>query len=110
MLKDCLEFAKRFQPCQFHANFIHQLPKPLYPTVASWPFDACGLDMVGPLPKTSSGHTYILAATDYFFKRGEVVPLKTGRQEEVALIYRYGVPRHIITDNGKSLSLDYGLI
>ncbi|GAA0159814.1 hypothetical protein LIER_16512 [Lithospermum erythrorhizon] len=35
----------------FHSNFIHQPPEPLHPTVASWPFDAWELDMVGPLPK-----------------------------------------------------------
>lgn len=46
MVKDCLKFAKKCQACQFYANFIHQPPKPLHPTVASWPFDAWGLDVV----------------------------------------------------------------
>ncbi|GAA0147889.1 hypothetical protein LIER_36603 [Lithospermum erythrorhizon] len=96
MGKNYLEFAKRCQPCQFHANFIHQPPEPLYLTVASWPFDAWGLDMVGTLPKNSDGHIYILAATYYFSKWAEAVPLKKGTQEEVAkfirvnLIYRHG--------------------
>ncbi|GAA0162300.1 hypothetical protein LIER_39387 [Lithospermum erythrorhizon] len=40
-----------YWPTMFHANFIHQEPEPLHPTFASWPFDAWGLDMVGPLPK-----------------------------------------------------------
>ncbi|CAN6551336.1 unnamed protein product [Malus baccata var. baccata] len=31
MVKDCLEYTKRCQACQFHANFIHQSPKPLHP-------------------------------------------------------------------------------
>ncbi|XP_070049034.1 uncharacterized protein [Nicotiana tomentosiformis] len=48
----------------------------LHPTVASWPFDAWGLDVVGPLPKFSGGHLYILAATDYFSKWAEAVALK----------------------------------
>ncbi|XP_019161849.1 PREDICTED: uncharacterized protein LOC109158395 [Ipomoea nil] len=47
MVKDCRDYARRCQACQYHANFIHQPPKPLYPTVASWPFDAWGLDVVG---------------------------------------------------------------
>ena len=52
-----------------HVNFIYQSPKPLHPTIASWPVDAWGLDVVGPLtPKSSSGHSYILATTDYFSK------------------------------------------
>ncbi|PIN07494.1 DNA-directed DNA polymerase, partial [Handroanthus impetiginosus] len=39
MVKDCLDYAKRCEACQLHANFIHQPPEPLHPTVASWPFD-----------------------------------------------------------------------
>ncbi|XP_070026496.1 uncharacterized protein [Nicotiana sylvestris] len=56
MVKDCLDYAQRCKACQFHANFIHQTPKVLHPTVASWPFDVWGLDVVGPLPKSSGGH------------------------------------------------------
>ena len=69
MVKDCMEYAKICSACQFHVNFIHQPPEPLHPTVASWSFDAWGLDVVGPLTsKSSDGHSYILAAKDYFSK------------------------------------------
>ncbi|KAK4409602.1 hypothetical protein Sango_0033200 [Sesamum angolense] len=107
MVKDCMDYARRCQACQVHANLIHQPPEPLHLTVASWPFDAWGLDVVGPLTKSSGGHLYILAATDYFSKWAEAVPLKEVKKENVAdfirthVIYRYGVPRYIITDNGK---------
>ncbi|XP_070047078.1 uncharacterized protein [Nicotiana tomentosiformis] len=74
----------RCKACQFHANFIHQPPEVLHPTVASWPFDAWGLDVVGPLPKSDGGHLYILAATDYFSKWAEVVALKEVKKENVA--------------------------
>ncbi|XP_019153560.1 PREDICTED: uncharacterized protein LOC109150044, partial [Ipomoea nil] len=77
MVKDCIDYARRCQACQYHANFIHQPPEPLHPTVASWPFDAWGLDVVGPItPKSSAWHAYILAATDYFSKWAEPVALK----------------------------------
>ncbi|KAL0458498.1 UNVERIFIED_CONTAM: hypothetical protein Slati_0477000 [Sesamum latifolium] len=109
MVKDCLEYAKKCESCQLQANFIHQPPKYLHPTVASWSFDAWGLDVVGPInPKSSVGHIYILAATDYFSKWAKVVPLKEVKKETVVdfirinIIFRYGVPRYIITDNGKS--------
>ncbi|XP_074299671.1 uncharacterized protein LOC141630820 [Silene latifolia] len=70
MVHDCIDFAKKCEPCQFYANFIHQPPEPLHPTVSSWPFEAWGLDVVGPLtPKASNGH-------------------------------EYGVPQRITTDNG----------
>ncbi|XP_074300592.1 uncharacterized protein LOC141631874 [Silene latifolia] len=71
MVQDCMDFAKKCEPCQFYANFIHQPPEPLHPTVSSWPFEAWGLDVVGHLtPKASNGH-------------------------------EYGVPQRITTDNGK---------
>ncbi|GAA0153305.1 hypothetical protein LIER_11575 [Lithospermum erythrorhizon] len=84
--------------------------EPLYPTKASWPFDAWGLDMVGPMLESAEGHVYILAATDYFSKWAEAVPLLSGKKEEVVdfipsnLIYRYGVPRCIIINNEKSFN------
>ena len=74
----------------------------------SWPFDAWALDVVEPItPKSSTGHAYILVATDYFSKLAEVVPLKEVKKETIVnfirsnIIYQYGVPRYIIIDNGK---------
>ncbi|XP_069146012.1 uncharacterized protein [Solanum lycopersicum] len=60
----------------------------LHPTIASWLFDAWGLDIVGPLPKSSGGHLYILAATDYFSKWAEVVALKEVKKENDANFIR----------------------
>ncbi|KAM1981775.1 hypothetical protein ACFX15_038227 [Malus domestica] len=89
----------------------YQPPEPLHPTATSWPFDAWGLDVVGPIaPKSSTGEAYILAATDYFSKWAEAVPLKEVKKETVVcfikghIIHRYGVPRYIVTDNGKQFS------
>ncbi|XP_070046826.1 uncharacterized protein [Nicotiana tomentosiformis] len=68
---------------QFHANFIHQSPEVLYPTIASWPLDSWRLDVVSPLPKSSSGLVYILATIDYFSKWAEAVSLKEVKKENV---------------------------
>ncbi|XP_056695837.1 uncharacterized protein [Spinacia oleracea] len=108
MVQDSMDYAKKCEACQFHANFIHQPPEPLHPTVSSWPFEAWGLDVVGPItPKSSAGQAYILAATDYFSKWAEAIPLREVKKENFVdfirthIIYRYGIPRRIITDNGK---------
>ncbi|PIN08666.1 hypothetical protein CDL12_18752 [Handroanthus impetiginosus] len=108
MVKDCLEYAKRCKACHFHANFIHQPPEPLHPTITSWPFDAWGLNVVGPIsPKFSCGHAYILAVTYYFSKWAKAVLFKEVKKEIVVefirsnMIFRHGVPRHIITNNGR---------
>ena len=111
MVQDSMENTKKCEACQYHANFIHQLPKPLHPTIASWPFDAWGLDAIGPLPKSSSGHLYILATTDYFSKWAKVMPLREVKKETVVnfiqthFIYRYGIPHYIITNNGKRYTI-----
>uniref|UniRef100_A0A8C6KZN4 Integrase catalytic domain-containing protein n=1 Tax=Nothobranchius furzeri TaxID=105023 RepID=A0A8C6KZN4_NOTFU len=58
-------------------------------------WELIGMDLTGPLPKTSSGFQYILTATDYFSKWVEAFPLKTKSASEVAehlcsIIYRHG--------------------
>ncbi|KAL0392816.1 UNVERIFIED_CONTAM: hypothetical protein Sradi_2504400 [Sesamum radiatum] len=74
--------------------------------MVSWSFDAWGLDVVGLIiPKSSAGHIYILAATDYFLKWAKAVPLKEVKKEIIVdfiyvnIVFRYGIPRYIITDN-----------
>ncbi|XP_050378239.1 uncharacterized protein LOC126795444 [Argentina anserina] len=111
MVKDCMEYAHKCQPCQFHANFIHQPPEPLRPTIASHPFDVWGMDVIGPItPKSSAGHMYILEATYSFSKWAEVIPLKEIKKKNVVdfitgnIIQWYGIPRCIITDNAKYFS------
>ena len=69
MVQDSIDYAKKCEACRYHENFIHQPLEPLHPTVTSWPFEAWGLDLVSPIrPKSSAGHSYFLAATDYFSK------------------------------------------
>uniref|UniRef100_A0A2N9IB92 Integrase catalytic domain-containing protein n=1 Tax=Fagus sylvatica TaxID=28930 RepID=A0A2N9IB92_FAGSY len=105
--------AHQSGPKLYHRDKANGPPEPLHPTVASWPFDAWGLDVVGPLPKSSAGHLYILAATDYFSKWAEVISLKEVKKENVVnfirthLIYRYGVPRYIMTDNVERSKRDW---
>ena len=107
MIADAVAYAKKCKACQIHANFMHQPPEQLHPTAASWPFEAWGMDIVGPItPPSAKGHRYILAITDYFSKWAEAVPLAEVKTMDVVnfvkhhVIYRFGVPRRIIHDNG----------
>jgi len=76
MIADVVKYAKRCKACQIHANFIHQPPELLYPTVTVWPFKTWGIDVIGPIsPPSDRGHRFILVITDYFSKCAEVVPL-----------------------------------
>lgn len=85
--------------CKIHADFIIQPPEPLHPTGISRHFDACGMDVIGPIkPPSSQGHMFILAATNSFSKWAEAIPLKDVKGEtvenllKVHIIYRFSVP------------------
>ena len=106
MVQDAMKHVKSCRACQIHGDFKHQNPLPLHPTILSWPFNAWGLDVIGMInPKSSLQHQYILAGTDYFSKWAEAIPLKEVKAEDVVnfikknIIYRYGVPAKIISDN-----------
>jgi len=76
MIADAVEYAKRCKVCQNHTDFIHKTPELLHPTVASWPFKAWRIDVLGTIsPPLTKGHWFILAITNYFLKRAKVVPL-----------------------------------
>jgi len=79
----------------------------LRPTVALWPFEAWGIDVVGPIIlSTSKGHRFILVITDYFSKGAEAIPQAEVKASNMVnfikhyVIHRFGVPRRIIHDNG----------
>ena len=63
--------------------------------------------MIGRIAfKASNGHEYILVAIDYFTKWVEAASYSVLKAKHVArliennIIYRYGVPQEIISDNG----------
>ena len=81
------------------------------PNVASWPFEAWGIDVVGPIsPSLTKGHRFILAITDYFSKWAKAIPLVEVKTSNVVnfikhhVIYRFGVHRRIIHDNGSQFA------
>jgi len=36
MVKECIDYAIKYQTCQFHPNLIHQPSEPLHMIVASY--------------------------------------------------------------------------
>jgi hypothetical protein len=69
-------------------------------------FYRVALDTVGPLPETTNGNTYVLVAIDHYFKWCETQPVKehdvhiAAKFLEDEIIYRYGVPKYVLTNNG----------
>jgi hypothetical protein len=70
----------------------------------TWSFAIWGLDLVGPLKRTTGGFTHLLVAIDKFSKWIEACPITSIRSEQAVLFFidivnRFGVPNCIITDN-----------
>jgi transposase-like protein len=66
--------------------------------------------MVGKFKTTSDGYTHLLVAVDKFTKWVEAKPIAkcdgaTATRFLKELIYRYGYPHSIITDNGTNFAV-----
>jgi hypothetical protein len=71
------------------------------------------IDLIGQIyPSSSKGHKFILAATYYFSKWVEAVPLKTATSKDIIAfmkehsVYRFGIPQMITTDQGTMFTSD----
>ncbi|KAG5871690.1 hypothetical protein JTB14_026970 [Gonioctena quinquepunctata] len=71
------------------------------------PWETISIDVVGPLPKSSSGHCYILSISDYFSKFCLFFPMRAANSKTIIKLLEdnvfllFGVPRTVIMDNGK---------
>nr|CBG76268.1 OO_Ba0005L10-OO_Ba0081K17.19 [Oryza officinalis] len=107
MLEDCFKYYKGCQDCQKFGAIQRAPASAMHPIIKPWPFRGWGIDMIGQInPPSSKGHKYILVATDYFTKWVETVPLKKVDSKDAIqfvkeyIIYRFGLPQTITTDQG----------
>ena len=105
--KDCIQIVRQYHQCQIHGNLNHLPPIVLNSLSSPWPFAAWGIDIIGEIrPNASNGHKYIVVAIDYFSRWIEVESFRTLKAKQMAkfieksLICRYGIPHHIVIDNG----------
>ena len=70
------DIVRRYIVCRKFASRLHAPASELKTIPLSWPFATWGLDMVGPLKKSSKeGRTHLLVAVDKFTKWIEAVPI-----------------------------------
>ncbi|XP_026399920.1 uncharacterized protein K02A2.6-like [Papaver somniferum] len=97
----------RSQQLAFSREGQSQNPTELLYASRPMPFYGWGLDIIGKInPPSSKQHEYIITATEYFTKWVEAIPLRGTTGATIAafieeyIICRFGVPKHIMTDNG----------
>ena len=72
------------------------------------PFKKIAIDIVGELPRTATGYTYILTIVDYVTRYPEAIPLrttnaKTGADALIQYFSRVGIPADIVSVQGSNL-------
>ena len=107
ILKDATDLVKKCRICQEHTKISRLPSEPLTSIASPWPFQQWGLDILGPLPIGKGQCKFIIVAVDYFTKWAEAEPLTTITKKKIrnfvwrAIIYRFGIPRALVSDNGK---------
>jgi hypothetical protein len=64
-----------------------------------------GVDILGPFPRAVGGYHFLFVAIDKFTKWPEATPVVSITQGAIvaflkSIVYRFGVPSHIIMYNG----------
>ena len=107
ILKDVTDLVKKCRICQEHAKISRLPSEPLTSITSPWPFQQWGLDILGPLPIGKGQFKFIIVAVDYFTKWAEPEPLATITEQKIhnfvwrAIICRFGIPRALVSNNGK---------
>lgn len=83
---------------------------PLIPLpIIDVPFKRIAMDIVGPLPRSSSGKRFILVICDYATRYPEAIALRTIDANKIAkeligFFARVGIPEEILTDQGTNFT------
>ena len=105
MKKDAFAFVQACDKCQQFTNLSKILVEELTPITSPWPFTQWGIDIVEPLPTGKKQMKFLLVAIDFFIKWVEAEPLARITEKNVQnfvwkyIIYRFGVPKVIISNN-----------
>jgi len=107
MKTDIQNFIRKCRQCQLKKLTRIKTKQPMIITdTPSSAFDKVSLDIMGPLPTTRRGSSYILTMQDLLTKYSVAVPLQETTSLAIAdaftknFICLYGAPKAILTDQG----------
>ena len=109
MFRDVENHCRCCEECQ-RSSTRKPVKAPLVPLpIMEEPFKRIAMDIVGPLPRSSSGKRYILVICDYATRYPGAIVLRTMDAPAVAeellkFFARMGVPQEILTDQGTNFT------
>ena len=111
--KDIKQFCRSCDVCQktVAKGRVSSLPLGKMPIIDT-PFMRVAVDIIGPIhPPSDDGHRFVLTLVDYATRYPEAIALKKIDTETVAealveIYCRVGIPREILTDQGKQFTAD----
>lgn len=109
MFREVAAYVKTCRNCQKHKADQHRSAGKMHATNITRSWEQVTVDLVGPLPRSRRGHTWLLSMQDRFTKWTEFVPLRRASADAVTqaitnhVILKHGRPGSILTDNGTQL-------
>ena len=99
---------KKCPVCCANSHPRRRLKAPLKDYRVGAPMDRIGVDVLGPLPVSNQGNSYILVIGDYFTRWMDAYPMPDQQAETTAsklvneFISKFGVPLEIHSDQGRN--------
>ena len=109
MFREITRYVRQCRTCLAHKPEQRRPAGLLHPTAVNQPWQHVTIDLVGPLPRSSRGNTWLLTMQDRFTKWLEMRALRRATAANVtsalteAVILRHGCPEEVWSDNGTQL-------
>ncbi|KAH0817198.1 hypothetical protein GEV33_005593 [Tenebrio molitor] len=100
-VRNCQVCNEQKAPNTAHAGLMGKEKK------VQFPWQMISVDLIGPLPTSTKGYSYLLVIVDWFTKYVVLFPLRKATSSKVTeciengIFLVYGVPQFILVDNGK---------
>lgn len=109
--RDVKQYVKTCNKCQMKKADNRPKEGLMVPMpIPSHPFEIIGIDLLGPLPMSTSKKNHILVITDYLTKYVIASPMRKTTTARITdhlkrlVFFQQGIPKTIITDNGANLT------
>lgn len=106
LLKSVIDYVTKCDVCQ-RSKVSQRKPAGLMgERVIEQPWDVVAADIMGPLPRSKNGYSFLLVIQDLFTKWVELEPLRAatgpaiGKALNSLVVHRWGSPRVFVSDNG----------